>query len=114
MGACGPSQSGDGTEGRRVAMVDGELVRRKKQQGNNALTGGVAIGLGSWSAVIEEDVEAQFSTVLDGDRRQQRWLTTAVQMRGAGVGEAGARVSGSDGTRERNGVGLLLLCPRSG
>jgi hypothetical protein len=82
--------------------------------GDDALTGGVAVGLGSWSAVIEEDVEAQFSTVLDGDRRQQRWLTTTVQMRGAGVGEAGVRVSGSDGARERNGVGLLLLCPRSG
>jgi hypothetical protein len=32
MGACDPSRSGDGTKGGRAAMVDGELMRRKKRR----------------------------------------------------------------------------------
>jgi hypothetical protein len=52
--------------------VNGGRLAEEEAAGSRAFAGGVAVGLGSCLASIEEDIEVEASTTLDGYGRAWR------------------------------------------
>jgi hypothetical protein len=74
MGTCGSPRVHYRVGGGQATSADGELPQRKKAVGKSALTGGVAISLGSGSVPHVEEVKAEVVADSDGDESVGRWL----------------------------------------
>jgi hypothetical protein len=86
----------------------------KMMIGNGAFTGGAAIGLGLWSMVNGEDIEAQLCHHLDGDGRR-RWWPVMLERDGGGVKQRHLRaVRRGERGGSKNGEGIHLQRPRAG